>query len=314
MTYDPHRVRIRFFRLAALAVGGGLLAVARAADPAPVADSSVVARIGDTEVKVADVRAALAALDPREQAALARDPAQLAQAVRSLLARRLLLQEAMARKWEEQPAVVAQLARVRDNALVETYLHAVATPPDNFPNEIELQSAYEANRATLAQPRQYRLAQIFISLPKGADAAATARAEVRLEAMRHALAAADADFAALARTGSEERDSAARGGEIGWLPEARIQPEIRAQVTGLPRNVPSDPVRLADGWHILKVLDVREPFTPSLDEVRPYLVQQLRAERARTNGQAYLAGLLQQKPVALNELVLGQIWPPPAGK
>jgi len=40
------------------------------------ADSGVLARVGDTEVKVDDIRASLETLDPLQQAALARDPAQ----------------------------------------------------------------------------------------------------------------------------------------------------------------------------------------------------------------------------------------------
>ena len=87
---------------------------------------------------------------PREQAALAKDPALLSQAVRMLLANRLVLQEVVAKKWDQQPNVAAQLDRVRENALVELYLQSVSTPPASFPSEEELQKVYDANRERVA--------------------------------------------------------------------------------------------------------------------------------------------------------------------
>src|SRR5690606_28530193 len=98
-----------------------------------------------------------------------------------------------------------------------------------------------------------------------------------------------------------------RGGEIGWLAETQILPEIREKVSTLKVNALSEPIRLNDGWHLIKVLDIREPYTPSLEQVRGQLAAQLRAEKTRANSQAYLAKLLQENPLAINELALGQI-------
>ncbi len=95
----------------------------------PSGGDDVVARVGDANVSADDIRGYIAALGPREQAALAQDPALLNQAVRMLLANRLVLQEVLAKKWDQQPNVVAQLDRLREGALVELYLQSVSTPP-----------------------------------------------------------------------------------------------------------------------------------------------------------------------------------------
>jgi parvulin-like peptidyl-prolyl isomerase len=116
-----------------------------------------------------------------------------------------------------------------------------------------------------------------------------------------------ADFAAIAKGESEEPESAARGGEIGWLTESQIQPEVRSQVGSLTKNSVSEPIRLEDGWHILKVLDIKEGYTPTLEEIHSALAQQLRTEKTQANSQAYLAKLLQQTPVAINELALSKV-------
>jgi len=159
-------------------------------------------------------------------------------------------------------------------------------------------------------PRQYRLAQIFIAVPKAADK--TDNDKEKLDGLSKDLHPKEADFAAIARAQSEESQSAAKGGEIGWLTENQIQPEIRLQVTSLAKGTVSEPIRLADGWHILKVLDIKDPYTPTLDEIRPQFIERLRAERARALSQDYVARLLQQTPVSINELGLEKLLNKPA--
>ena len=74
----------------------------------------VIARVGNANISAEELRAYVGALGAREQAALARDPALLSQTVRMLLANRLVLQEVIAKKWDQQPNVAAQLDRVRE--------------------------------------------------------------------------------------------------------------------------------------------------------------------------------------------------------
>lgn len=290
-----------------------LLAASLLLLPAPLlpaaqdADSTVIARVGDTEVTAAEIRAALQNLDANAQAAAARDPAALSQVVRAILTQRLVLKEALEKKWDQDPAVTAALARLRNNVIAETYLQSISRPPDTYPSATELHAAYDANKSKLVVPRQYRLAQIYIKNLKGADATAAAAAQVKLDAVRKALARRDADFSAIARADSDEPDSAAKGGELGWLGESRIQPEIRAQLGALTAGAVTGPIRLDDGWHILKVLEVKDPYTPSLEEIAPQLTQEMRAERTRANSQQYVARLLQDNPVEINELALSKV-------
>jgi len=285
---------------------GTLGSVFAAGEPA-ASDTNVIARVGDTEVKIDEIRASIEGLDARDQAALARDPSLLNQTVRTLLMRRVVLKEALAKHWDTEPAVATLIQRARDNAVVESYLQSVSRPPDSYPSESELQAAYEARKAQLLVPRQFRIAQIYIALPKNADKATTEKAQTKLEAVKKGLHQPGADFAAVSKAQSEEPDSAARGGELGWLTDSQIQPEVRSQLGSLTKNSISEPIRLDDGWHILKVIDIKEPYTPALDEIRSALTQQLRNEKTQANSQAYLAKLLQQTPVAINELSLSKV-------
>ncbi len=303
MTTRPLSTPRRAAGLAALCA-----ALALAAGPAAAAQV-VVARVGAVEITIDEVRAYVATLGAQEQAALAKDPALLSQAVRVYLARRALLAEARAKGWDADPAVKAQLDRVRDQAATELYLDAVSRPPDSYPTEAEVGAAYDANRATFAVPPQWRVAQIFVATPRGAEPDVGERARVRLDELVKKLSRRGADFAAVARAETDEKGAVERGGEIGWLAEEQLMPAVRQVVVKLPKDAVSEPVRLDDGWHVLKVLDARPARTLPLAEVRDALVSRLRAERAKGNRQTYLAKLLDENPPAINELALSGVLP-----
>lgn len=263
------------------------------------AQDRLVGTIGDVELRESEVLASLGRLEGVEREALAQDPATLKKLVHSMLVQRVVLQEALAQKWDEEPVIQPLLKSTREAAITDSFLKAVCKPPAGYPSDADLQAAYEKSKEALTVPRSFRLAQIFVGEQKGS--------EKKLEELRRRLKAAPGSFGQIAREVSEEKESASRDGEIGWVNEKQVQPEILAQLPSLAVNVVSEPVKLKDGWHILKVLDVREPFTPIFDQVRLQLAQRLRAEKTRASMQAYMAEMLQKHPVAVNEVVLSKL-------
>jgi len=258
--------------------------------------STIVAKVGDIEITNTEIREVIAGLDADQQAAIAADSAALGQYVRALLVQRMVLKQALDKKWEQEPAVIAKLVRARESTLTETYLQNASTPEPGYPSETELSAAYETSKSKLLIPRSFRLAQIFIASDKA-----------KLEATIKQLRAKTADFQTIARSASEEPASAARGGEIGWLTEEQVQPGIREKLPKMVLGAVSEPIKLNDGWHVLKVLDIREPRTPAFDEVRENLVTQLRADRSRSKRQELLAQLLKENPLAINEIGISSL-------
>jgi peptidylprolyl isomerase len=274
------------------------------------AAADVVARIGGTDVTREELRSYVETLGPAERAALAKDPALLSQAVRAYLARRAVLAEVRSKKWDQDPSVKARLERARDEALTDLYLDAVSRPPAGYPDDAQVQAVYQRNPAAFQVPRQLRVAQIFISSPAGSDKQAEEKARRRAEEIGRKVRQPGADFAAIARTESDDKEGARNGGEIGWLTEAQLVPGIRAPAAGLGKDAASDPIRLDDGWHVVKVLDIRPASTRPLAEVRDAIAAQLLGDRARASRQAYLAKLLEQSPPVVNELALSNLLVP----
>lgn len=271
------------------------------------AETATVGRIGDLELKSDEVRESIAGLEAGRDSVLSKDPAALGQYVRALLVQRLVLKEALARGWDREPAVAARLVRAREAAITESFLAEASKVPDGFPSEEELANAYEQAKPKLQVPKSYRLAQIFIALPEDADRAAMDKARQRLDGVVAKLKEKNADFAAIAAAESDETASRAKGGEIGWVAENQIRPEFRATLRETDVGAVSAPLKLDDGWHVLKVLESKEAHVAPFGEVREQLATQLRAERASLKRQEYLAALLKDHPLAVNELELARL-------
>lgn len=258
--------------------------------------ADTVAKAGEVELKTQDIRESLAGLEATQQTALSKDPAAVNQYVRALLVQRLVLREALEKKFDQDPAVISRLVRARETALTEAYLDSFSQPPADYPSEAELSAAYEAAKPSLLLPETHRLAQIYV------------KDEAALQEVKKKLAAKGADFAAIAKAHSQEPASAAAGGEIGWLSAAQIQPAIRDILPTLkPGGAASAPVKLGDGWHILRLMETRPASTATPEQARASLTARLRADKARELRQQFLSGLLKDHPVAINEIELSKL-------
>ena len=270
-------------------------------------DSEILAKVGTSEVRTEDIRPFIEKLSVRDQLLLSKNPSALNDYVRGLIVQQLVYKEALAKKWDQQSQVTAALEKIRQQAITQSYLQSVAAPSQDFPSSADLQAAYDQLKKAnaLQVPKQYHLAQIYIACPKGADKDAEAKAQAAADAAVKAVKSGD--FATVAKAQSEDAASAQRGGDLGFLPESQIQPEIRAAVSPLSKGSVTDPIRLNDGWHIVKLVEVKDPYTATLDEVKSSLSNELRNQKAQQLGKAYLAKLLQDNPVTLNEIAVSKL-------
>lgn len=270
------------------------------------AEAVVVAKAGQCEVTADDIRPVIEALPSREQVMLSKNPAAMSEFVRTLIIEQLIYKEALEKKWDQQKNVVQLLDRVRRQALTQSYLQSIAAPPGDFPSSSELDRAYELLKKSnaLQVPKQYRLAQIFVACPMG-DKSGEEKAQERLNDIVKSLKSGD--FTSIAKSRSDDPISAQKGGGIGLFQESQIQSDIRSAIGSLSAGKTTNPVRLKDGWHIIKVLEIKEPYTATLDEIKVPLTNDLRKQQAQVLGKSYIAKMLQNNPVVLNEIAISKL-------
>jgi 4-hydroxythreonine-4-phosphate dehydrogenase len=81
-------------------------------------------------------------------------------------------------------------------------------------------------------------------------------AKRRLEQLRMRIVGGD-DFAALARSNSDDTGSALKGGDLGWVNPGDTVPDFEEAMNALPPNGVSEPFQSPFGWHIVQVIERR---------------------------------------------------------
>ena len=104
--------------------------------------------------------------------------------------------------------------------------------------------------------REYRLAHILIAVPDGASSQQVTEARRKAEDIV-ARARAGEDFAELARRNSAS-GTALQGGDLGWRKHAEVPSLFSDLVPGMQPGQVSDPIRAAGGFHIVKLVDLRD--------------------------------------------------------
>lgn len=255
----------------------------------------VLGKIGEVEVKTDEVRELISGLASSNGAALSNRPDAVNEYVRALLIQKLILQKATRDGWDKDPEVISKIVRARETVIAESYLESATTLPEGYPSDTEITAAYEKAKDGLLVPKSYRIAQIFV-LKKHPSS--------RVDEIVAQLKKADADFGSLAAKYSDAADAASTQGEIGWVSENQLHTGLRDVVKSLAKDQSSAPVALDDGWHIVKLHETKDSRTPLLSEIKDQLVAQLRAQRLQLARQDYLAKLLKDHPLAINEIEL----------
>jgi peptidylprolyl isomerase len=269
------------------------------AGPSPGMTGNLVAQMGAVRFTASDLKEFVARMEPQTRHQAMANPKFMEQLIQAEVARKAVLNEALSKKWQSNPVVAKQIDTAREAIVLKTYLASVTDLPQSYPSDADIKSAYDLNRDKFLVPRQYHLAQIFVSSPPGDKNAAAALQKAKdLAARTHARGAR---FDELARQNSQHKASAGKGGDIGWLAESQLQPAIRTKIAGMMKGDVSDPIRGDQGWHIVRLIDTKSAALRPLPEVRPVIVAALRQQKQQSDQLQYIKRLVDKMPVQLNQ-------------
>ena len=166
----------------------------------------------------------------------------------------------------------------------EKYSHLIQISPQDVDQAMK-QSAVKKDKP------QFLLAEIFLSVDNSND-----DDKVRQKANEFvAEIRKGTSFMALAQQFSQNA-SAARGGDIGWLTNDQLDPNLSSSIQSLDLNQVTDPIKTPTGYYIVLLRDRRAPgesigkdtlmtFTQVLFPVsQPYTDEKLEPIFAKANG------------------------------
>lgn len=224
-------------------------------------DPVVAATVNGRPIYIEDVRAhAVARGFMQEGEDLDANSDAFFMALEELIQFRLFSMEAEARGLDREADVRRQLENAQERVLAAAIyeeIDRIANDPD------AIRRLYDENAARLGQGTEVHLRHMQFNTRELADAA-----KRRLDGGER--------FEALAFELSSDRETAPDGGDLGWALLTDVQGPIRTAVDDANPGEIFGPIEYANAWHIVRVEDRRERGVPSLEELRPRIVDWLR--------------------------------------
>lgn len=253
----------------------------------PVIAQVVLGSSSDIRVTDVDMRASAELIPLSARAGLLARKENVEQQAQGVFLRRALAAEAVRNGLEQDPVVQALLVLSRERILSDAQLAAqdMARVPSDALLESYAQTAYKAETKRFDQPAQTRVRHILIR-NSGPDA--KPRAEAMLAKIR-----GGASFEAIARAESEDIESSASGGDLGFFPAGKMVKPFEDAVGALRNPGDVSEVVLTDfGYHLIK-LDARRPAgVLPYSEVREALRNEARGRAQREARQEKINKLL----------------------
>lgn len=235
---------------------------------AHAAEEMIVSGLGIT-VTATDITAEASKLSPEGRKAALASPGTVSQIASNLFLRRAMATEIERLNLTADPLVKAALQAARDRVLADIMLariDAAHTPSDDSLEKFAL-SKYRAEPQKYESPAEINVRHILI---RSTTPGAHGKAEMVLQQLKSGAA-----FASIAKTYSDDKGSADKGGELGFAPRGVMVAPFEKAAWALkePGDL-SGIVQSEFGFHIIQLIAKKAAGLRSFDEVRT----QIRAE------------------------------------
>lgn len=229
----------------------------------------VIAKVNDEKIYQSEIERKLRSIfDSQNQEAQLPEISSLPPEVIEILAKeiyldRKLTEEAKKSSVGNDKKLQERITDLQDKILRQAYVDSL------IKNEItdqKVNDKYAELSNDLTGKKEYLVSHIVVKTKEEADKVAKdlkAKKAVR--------------FSDEAKKYSLDQESAAKGGELGYILEDNMIKEIATVITSLKKDEISDPIETKFGWHVVKYSDVRDakalPFEAVRDNIREQLTQ-----------------------------------------
>ncbi len=170
--------------------------------------------------------------------------------------------------YKAHPALYRSPEKV---AIEYVELNAADLAVSTVADEASLRKRYDAVKSKYGTPDQRMASHILVKVDPKATPAQDAAAHAKAIDMAARARQPNADFAALAAANSDDVGSKNAGGDLGAVDKGVFGDAFDKAFFALQPGQVSDPVRLPDGWHVLKFRELIAGNSKSFEEVRPEL-------------------------------------------
>jgi len=179
-------------------------------------------------------------------------------------------------------------ADLRNGLLTQRVIRQEVSSKIQFKHE-ELMQYYNDHQSEFMRQERVFLREILVST-EGKDATGVALAEKKARDLV-ARARKGEKFPEMAQANSDNQVSSQQGGEIGEFEKGQLRPEIEKVVWDQPRGYVTDPIKLDNGFEIIKVDDHQKAGLAGFEEVENQVTDRVLSPRMEPAVRAYLTKL-----------------------
>jgi EpsD family peptidyl-prolyl cis-trans isomerase len=248
-------------------------------------DSRVLARVNETKITGADLEREIDQL-PFHSRTMLQSPQAQGRLLDEMVKRELLMQEAEKRKLASQPEIRARLEESRRSILLNALLTQEIRDKVKI-EEPEVRSYFDKHRDEL-ETSEIHLRQILLKNPQEAE-------------QMHARLLKKESFEDLARQFSQDKPSASKGGDLGFVSRGQMPPELERVAFSMQPQEISAIIKTPKGYHILKLIERKKTVTLNYEEIKDRLKPFAQAEKQRDRLETWLKELRNEAKVNVYE-------------
>ena len=229
-------------------------------------DAQILATVNGTKIMVKELEQALKGAEARG----VKDSPEVRNAIASeLIVGEAILQDVKKSGIEKKGDNPERIKLAQQQILKELWFQEYLK--EHPVTEAEIKAEYDRQVALTKDGRnsnEYKLSQILVADETEANSIAS---QVN----------AGGDFAKLAKEKSLEKVSAAQGGSIAnWFLPDQLVPPLGDTVVALTKGKSTaKPIKMASGWHIIRLDDIRKVKIPPFEEAKNTVGQQILSRR-----------------------------------
>ena len=231
----------------------------------PAAAESI-AVVNGTAIDKAELDAAVANVVQSNGGKVQDSPELREQLKSSLINREVILQEAARRGLDKQPAFTQRLNEVRAELLRDALFGDIVQKAGI--DDAQIKASYDQLVAKQAAAKEVEVHAYQITLASEADA------QKVIAALKKG-----AKFEDQVKSKSIDPNAKQSGGDMNWGNLSRMDPKLAEALKPLSKGqVSSKPYQSQLGWHVFKVVDIRDAQLPPLEQIKPQIARQLQEE------------------------------------
>ena len=197
----------------------------------------------------------------------------------------------------EWPAIEAQLPAIRSDILADTQIEElrarISTVPK--PTERDLRAFHAENPTLFTEPPSWDIDLILLGVPPSSTALEWAEARKKALTITAEIKAGR-PFSEAAKEYSSH-DTAQNGGRITRVHRGQLPAEAEAELDKIAMGELSDPIRVLEGYAILRLNGTKPAKLHPFEEVRDRVVSLYERERSKSQWAGFLADLRKQSSV-----------------